>query len=223
MKGDLFVVIATPKSKGIEVLLSAIDQTKNESTIHFLLPQYINLENVPGSHWESIKGKFVFNAIQTGKVTEWILFLDNRINLADQFESIIPILNEHKGLNLIRILTFLDSNLLVKKIDGFEEWTDACAHFSDVLCFANRSNENSPAIKETIERYKRKYFPIETIILPLTKSPPINRILCPISLRMTHIFDNPEILEPEDSPENDRYLSYLPNGTRINKIPLLNF
>ena len=51
----------------------------------------------------------------------------------------------------------------------------------------------------------------------------INQILKPVSLRVTHIFDNPELLEPEDTPENDHYLEYQPSGIRKNVIPICDF
>ena len=108
----------------------------------------------------------------------------------------------------------LDSNLLVQTINGLKEWLDSCAHFSDALCFTNRSNENSSAIKELTERYKSMCYPMETFILSGKKAYLINQILKPVSLRVTHIFDNPDLLEPEDTPENDHYLEYQSTGIR---------
>ena len=60
-------------------------------------------------------------------------------------------------------------------------------------------------------------------MLSSKKDTQINQILKPVSLRVTHIFENPDLLEPEDTPENDHYLEYQSNGTRKNVIPICNF
>ena len=76
-------------------------------------------------------------------------------------------------------------------------------------------NDNAGKISEIMERYKNMCYPMESIILGLKKTPPIDHILAPIPLRISHIFDQADMLEVEDLPENDPYLIVKTNNERV--------
>ena len=91
--------------------------------------------------------------------------MSNTVDLADQIEAIISLLEENKSLSLSRIITFIDSNVLINLNVELRNWLDACAHFSDVFCFSGRKNNNSNLIKQITDRYESLYYPLETYIL----------------------------------------------------------
>ena len=223
MKGDLYIFIATPKSNYQEIFKSILVNSQDPKKSCFLIPGDEKFYGLSYSNWELIDSEFSFQSKEFPDFQEYFLLFSNKLNLADQIEATLDLFRRNKGLELIRIITLLDSNLLVQTINGLKEWIDSCAHFSDALCFTNRNNENSSAIKELTERYKSMCYPMETFILSSKKDTQINQILKPVSLRVTHIFDNPELLEPEDTPENDYYLECLSNGIRKNVIPICDF
>ena len=223
MKGDLYIFIATPKSNYLEIFKSILVNSQDPKKSCFLIPGDEKFYGLSYSNWELIDSEFSFQSKEFPDFQEYFLLFSNKLNLADQIEATLALLRKHTGLELIRIITLLDSNLLVQTINGLKEWLDSCAHFSDALCFTNRSNENSSAIKELTERYISMCYPMETFILSGKKDTQINQALKPVSLRVTHIFDNPELLEPEDTPENDHYLEYQSTGIRKNVIPICDF
>ena len=49
-------------------------------------------------------------------------------------------------------------------------------------------------------------YPLETYILSTRKEPPINQILSHTPRRVSHVFDPPELLEGDETPEQDLYL-----------------
>jgi hypothetical protein len=63
-------------------------------------------------------------------------------------------------------------------------------------------------------------YPLENIILA-KRNNSWSRILDPSPRRISHIFDDIELLDEEDYPENDRYLKKLPSGERERSIPLI--
>jgi hypothetical protein len=62
-------------------------------------------------------------------------------------------------------------------------------------------------------------YPMETFILG-KKNNPWTRILDPTPRRLSHVFDPVELLDDEDLPEHDRYLSRLASGEYKQKVPL---
>ena len=218
MKGTLFLILGTPESKRRTTLAQAVDS--NDTTSHFLLPAQLGLNSLTGTHWRWEKKQFTWEKISNDDIEEWFFFLSNEIDLAEQFEALLSLTQENEDLKIGRILTFINSELLKTDSNDLRNWIDACAHFSDVMLFSHRENDNAGMISNLIERFKNKYYPMETHIIGNKKSPPLNRILTPIPLRVSHIFDPKELLEPEDSAENDPYLASQPNGKRIIPIPL---
>ena len=223
MKGELYIFIATPKSNYLEIFKSILVNSQDPKKSCFLIPGDEKFNGLSYSNWELIDSEILFQSKEFPDFLEYFLLFSNKLNLADQIEATLVLLRKHTDLELIRVITLLDSNLLIQTINGLKEWLDSCAHFSDALCFTNRSNENSSFIKELIGRYKSMCYPMETFILSGKKTPIINQILKPVSLRVTHIFDNPDLLEPEDTPENDHYLEYQSTGIRKNAIPICDF
>jgi len=63
-------------------------------------------------------------------------------------------------------------------------------------------------------------YPLENIILA-KRNNSWSRILDPFPRRISHIFDDIELLDEEDYPENDRYLKKLPSGEHERSIPLI--
>ena len=220
MKGDLFVVIDTPDSGSLDILKHAISETESSPKTCFLLPDLLKHKNLIQSNWKWDKNCFQFENQAT--FDEWFLVLSDQFNLADQIEALLNLLKSEPNLKLIRVLSFINAEILDLDNKEFQKWLDGCAHFSDFLCFTNRSNENSNKISATQERYKNMFYPMQTMILGSKKNPPINQILAPISLRISHVFDHSDILEPDDCPENDPYLSNKSNNERNNPIPLFS-
>ena len=216
----MHIILGTPGSKRISTLSQVNSQTEDHPTSYFLLPDNMPLSGLPGSYWKWKDNHIQTNIENTENIEEWFLFLCNEISIADQIESIIAYLDLHQELEIGQIVTFINANLLEKENHEINSWIDGCAHFSDAICFSNRNNENAQFIKSILDRFKKMCYPLETFLLSNTKSPPIERILSPVPRRICHLFDPPDMLEPEDSRDNDPYLAKYPNGNRINVIQL---
>lgn len=214
MKGGLYVIIETPDSRSEVTMSHAVSNGGSICNSHFLLPKTKKFDDLPCSHWQWGNKQFNFEVSESEEINEWFLFLSNTVDLADQIEAIISLFEQNKNLSLCRILTFINSNVLFNLNNDLQIWLDACAHFSDAFCFSGRKNDNSNLIKQTIDRFESLHYPLETYILGTKKTPPINRILSSIPKRISHAFDPPEILEPEDQPPNDPFLIKRPNGNR---------
>lgn len=216
MKSNLYVIIETPESFSREILKHASPEPEKDPACTFIIPK--DQDSCPNkySHWTWTEKLPVFKL--GSEIEEIFLFLSNKLSLADQMEGVINLLSKKNDLQLVRVLTFINANFLKTEKKEFINWLDCCAHFSDVMCFTNRLNENAGKISEIMERYKNMCFPMETIILGLKKNPPIDQILAPISLRISHIFDHPDMLEDEDLPENDPYLTSKANKERVKTI-----
>ena len=219
MKGDLYVIIETPDSRSEVTLSHAVSKEESICSTYFLFPKQKDFVDLPCSQWQWEDRQFNFEVSESKEINKWFLFLSNTVDLADQIEAIISLLEENKSLSLSRIITFINSNVLINLNVELRNWLDACAHFSDVFCFSGRKNNNSNLIKQITDRYESLHYPLETYILGERKAPPINRILSSIPKRISHVFDPPEILEPDDHPQNDPFLAQQPNGKRKVGIP----
>ena len=219
MKGLLYLVIGTPNSDGISILSKHAEQDKEAKKAQILLPSQNPDEICSHSNWKWVEENFFFESSADKETEEWFLFLSNQFNLADQFEASLELLNTHSSLELARVISFVNCDDLDHK--DIVEWMDGVAHFSDILCFSNRTNANGKKLNELIERYKSMHYPLESIILSKRKSIPLNQILSSIPRRITHIFEPTELLEDNDSPDQDCYLKKLPNGNRCRTIPII--
>jgi len=213
MKSNLYVIIETPESFSREILKHASPEAEKGCDNVFIFPK--DHENCSNKHssWTWTGNSLVFE--HDNKNEEVFLFLSRELSLADQMEGVIKLLSQKNDLQLVRILTFINSNFLKSEKKEFINWLDCSAHFSDVMCFTNRLNDNAGKISGIMERYKNMCYPMETIILGLKKTPPIDHILAPIPLRISHIFDQADMLEVEDLPENDPYLIVKANNERV--------
>ena len=90
--------------------------------------------------------------------------------------------------------------------------------FQMLFAFQNRTNQNSQSLSSILDRYKTMRYPMETFILPKSKDPPIDQILCPVARRITHIFDPIDMLDPEESPAEDPFLKRQANGKRVKPL-----
>ena len=219
MKGLLYLVIGTPNSDGISILSKHAEQDKEAKKAQILLPSQNPDEICSHSNWKWVEENFFFESSADKETEEWFLFLSNQFNLADQFEASLELLDSHNSLELARVISFINCDVLDHK--DIVEWMDGVAHFSDILCFSNRTNANGKKLNELIERYKSMHYPLESIILSKRKSIPLNQILSTIPRRITHIFEPSELLEDNDSPDQDCYLKKLPNGNRCRSIPII--
>ena len=157
---------------------------------------------------------------QTLSSPEIFMFLSHEIPIADQLEAILRLKKSNDKITMGRILLFIHAPVLLEEITFFQEWLDAVVHFSDAILFVDRTNENASAIKILQERYTSMRYPLENYILA-KRNNPWSRILDPSPRRISHIFDDIELLEPEDYPENDRYLKKSPSAERERSIPLI--
>jgi len=218
MKGVLHVIVGTPDSNRRSTLAHAINPTDKNPSSHFLFPHELESTELPFSHWEWIDHGFKIKNLEEENINEWFLFLSNRIELADQFESLQEFVDQEEELEIGRIITFINSEYLNDAKDQLLDWIDGCAHFSDAFCFSNRTNQNSQSLSSILDRYKTMRYPMETFILPKSKDPPIDQILCPVARRITHIFDPIDMLDPEESPAEDPFLKRQANGKRFKPL-----
>ncbi|MBT5715741.1 MAG: hypothetical protein HOI70_02385 [Opitutae bacterium] len=220
MKGVLHIVIGTPNSNRRSTLAHAINYVEDEPSSFFLLPHKLDFFDLPGTHWMWTDNKFVIKNLETDKIDEWFLFFSNEIDLADQFETLKEFIDQQEKLEIGRILTFINADYLNEIDPLLQDWIDGCAHFSDAFCFSNRTNQNAQALSSLLDRYKTMRYPMETFILAKSKAPPIDNILCPVSRRISHIFDPNDLLDPNETPDNDPFLVRQPNGKRIKNLLL---
>ena len=217
MKGLLYLVIGTPNSDGISIISRYTEQENEANKAQILLPPQNSDPICSHSNWKWVEENLFVESSADDEINEWFLVLSNQISLADQFEASLKLINTHSSLEIAKVISFVSCDDLDHK--DIVEWMDGVAHFSDILCFSDRTNANGKKLNELIERYKSMHYPLESIILSKRKSIPLNQILSTIPRRITHIFDPLELLEDNDSPDQDCYLKKMPNGNRSRTIP----
>jgi hypothetical protein len=217
MKGILHLILGTPNSES-QSILSQANAPENQSSL-FLLPKGQKAEDYPYSEWEWIQDQFTFTDFSETSADEFFLFFSNEINLADQFEATLHILEKENELGFGRVILFINSVLLANANDQVMGWIDSAGHFADAICFTHRENQNAAAISKCKERFENMRYPLETYVVGSKKPPPIFQIFDSTPRRISHIFDPPDLLDPEDSPQNDPYLARHPNGRRQKLIP----
>ena len=217
MKGTLHLILGTPNSERRSILSQA--NTPENPSYLFLLPKELKLETPLCSEWAWNEDQFEFADFPEDPFDEFFLFFSNEINLAEQFEATMQVLDKEQELAIGRVILFINSGLLTNASDQVFAWIDGAGHFADAICFTHRKNDNAAAISKCKERFETMRYPLETYVIGSKKPPPIVRILAPTHRRISHIFDPPDLLDPEDSPQNDPYLVRLPNGKRERSIP----
>jgi len=220
MNKILHLVMETPGANASGILLEA---TQQDSPLpEFYLPNSSTNDNLNTNSWclvnEGTEDCLEFN--QPPSSPEVFMFLSHEISMADQLEAILRFQKSNDQITMGRILLFIHAPILLEEINSFQEWLDAVVHFSDAILFVDRTNKNASAIKTLQERYASMRYPLENYILS-TRNNSWSRILDPSPRRISHIFDDIELLDPEDYPENDRYLKKLPSGERERSIPLI--
>lgn len=220
MNQILHLVLETPGAKAYDILKEA---TKEDSP----LPQFYFPNPSPSckskEHTWSLGDNGCDQPLSFNDPLhspEVFIILSHQISLADQLEAFVRFQQTNEQIIMGRILLFIHSPILLEGIDSFQDWVDAVVHFTDAMLFTDRTNENASAIKTLQQRYTTLRYPLENYILS-KKNNPWSRILDPTPRRLSHIFDGIELLEPEDYPENDRYLKKLPSGERERTIPLI--
>ena len=215
MKNTIHLVLDTPGANASKILFDATRGDNPE-------PLFLHPENSSSdlSDWAFSKENKImnFSIEQKKSPTEVFLFLSLNISLADQIEATLHTLRERDDFTIGRFILFIYSPILLDPPLGFQDWLDGVVHFTDVTLFTGRSNDNASAIKMVQDRYKSMYYPMETYILA-KKNNPWAHILDSTPRRISHVFDDPVLLEPEDLPENDRYLANLASGQRQKEIP----
>tara|TARA_B100000242_G_scaffold272476_1_gene225379 strand:- start:693 stop:1367 length:675 start_codon:yes stop_codon:yes gene_type:complete len=219
MKGILHLILATPGSSAHKYLFSAIEPNSSNKSL-ILCPKDGAAQNAKISNfWEWDDKDFKFTIARETEFEEWILFLSNDLEVADQIEATLRLLALYPDLSLGRVLVFLDSEKLAHKQDLYL-WLDGCSHFADAICYTNRKNTNSKHIQDCINRYSSMRYPLETYVLN-KKTLPISSLLNPVARRISHVFDPLDLLDKNESIESDPYLERHANGERVRKIPLI--
>jgi hypothetical protein len=224
MATDLYVVLETPNSGALKYLLG--DNLAVDDTSTFLLPkEKQSSESFSSTHntfvyWEAKHNEPLnFKLPSEASENKIFLFFSPFFDLSTQFEALLETL-EKESFQLTRILAFIDANLLESISGNFLGWMDASAHFSDAICITNRTNQNGKYANELIKRYEQMRYPVETYILSDTNRRKMANVLNPRTRRISHAFDSAEMLEEEDTPQNDPYLRKLANGKREKTIPI---
>jgi hypothetical protein len=214
-----------PDSGGFEFLHNGLKDF-NDQGFHFLLPESTKNKVGPDqkeniTFWsDKDSTDLSFNLNENEENTNLFLFFSPYMNLTDQFEYLVDQIDKNAKVQIGRIISFLDANILPEISPQFQLWLDAVAHFSDVLCISNRTNQNGKAVKMIIDRYENMRYPMETYLISQNKKGKILNILNPTARRITHIFDSPDLLDSEETPQNDTYLKKLANGKREKGIPI---
>jgi len=210
----------TPRANASGILLEATQEDSPSPEFYF--PNSPPEESLNKLTWslgkKGAEDYLEFN--QPLNSPEIFMFLSHEISMADQLETILRFQKSNDQITMGRILLFIYAPVLLEEITSFQEWLDAVVHFSDAILFIDRTNENASAIKTLQERYTSMRYPLENYILA-KRNNPWSRILDPSPRRISHIFDDIELLDEDDYPENDRYLKKLPSGERERSIPLI--
>lgn len=216
----LHLILETPDCDSLDLLRKGTEDDSPPPL--FVLPPEMRNTQEEGIHWAFEKQAGIFDLFldNLSEGTEVFFFLSHQIDLADQIEATVQFLEENQMLQMGRFLLFTHAPLLLNPPTHFLDWLDAAAHFTDSMLFTGRNNENSSAIKAIQDRYFDMRFPMESFILG-KKTAPWSRILDPTPRRLSHIFDSPELLEPDDLHHNDRYLERISTGERARKVPLI--
>ena len=221
----LYIILESPDSGGFEFLIKGLKDF-NDQGFHFLLPESTKIKVGPDqkeniTFWsDKDSTDLSFNLNENEENTNLFLFFSPYMNLTDQFEYLVDQIDQNAKVQIGRIISFLDANILPEISPQFQLWLDAVAHFSDVLCISNRTNQNGKAVKMIIDRYENMRYPMETYLISQNKKGKILNILNPTARRITHIFDSPDLLDSEETPQNDTYLKKLANGKREKGIPI---
>ena len=222
---SVYVIIETPDSGGFEFLLNGLSDS-NEENFHFLLPGSLQNKINPElkkhcSFWLDINtSELSINLNKYKEKPDLFLFFSPFLNLNDQFECLLDQIEKVSVIQISRVISFVNANIMTELSPNLLLWLDAVAHFSDVLCFSNRTNENGKAVKKIIDRYEDMCYPMETYLISQNKKGKILNILNPTARRISHIFDSPDLLDTEETPLNDPYLKKLITGKREKVIPI---
>ena len=219
MNGILHLILATPGSSAFAFLSSAFEPVPHSNAFILYPKKETPKEVFPSTTWNWDSKDFKFQTHNEDKIEEWILFLSNDIEVADQVEAVLRMLSLHPELSMGRILVFLNAQTLAEE-ENLYSWLDGCAHFADAICFSNRENSNGKHVQDCIKRYSSMRYPLETYLLS-KKNFPVSSIFNPIARRISHVFDSPELLEQDEIPESDPYLERKANGQRVRNIPLI--
>lgn len=150
------------------------------------------------------------------------LLLAPKLPLPPQIEATLALLQDTDGLQLARIHLIIHCGLLPNPPPGLEAWHDACAHFADVALLSQRTDAPPRLVQDLRDRYEKKLrYPLQIELV--RKNYRIHNpalVLSSTSRRISHVFDPPEDLEPDDLPASDHYLERLPGGTYANPVPL---
>jgi len=219
MNGRLHIILGTPESERRSLLSKFTAKDEQSDAACFLLAPELESMSMPHSNWIWNQNKFEFGELPGSSDVEYFLFFSNDVDLADQFEAVLEVLSEEDDLSMGRVILFLNSSLLPGGSQQLMAWIDAAGHFSDAICFTHRKNENAMAISKCKERFETMRYPLETYVLG-SKVGALEKILHANPRRITHLFDPPDLLDEDDSPQNDPYLAKLANGRRERPVPL---
>ena len=210
----LYPIIESPGARATDYLNQATNNF-SEGSIALLPNNHPQTRDLPSTiSWKwSENNSFSIPSIDFNNVDECFLFFATERCLATQMEGLLLLLQDSDSLELGRVISLISGDFLKNYADEYSVWLDGLAHFSDVFCFTQRSNDNSSSLKKLIDRYQTLRYPLECYTLS-QKSNPWSRILSTSARRVTHIFDSPDLLEEEDTPENDPFLKRLTNGNR---------
>ena len=220
MSKYLYLIIETPLPNA-DFLDQAIENENLRKSVFLHTDDPRLAVNKNYSYWSLTEDNhFQFPEQSPQDFEESFLLLSNQSCMATQLEEVVTFLTQQPEIEIGRIISFVHCPLLENQLDNFFNWLDGVAHFSDCFCFVDRSNQNGSFLKVVENRYKTLRYPLETFQLG-KKSNSWAQILNPSPRRVSHIFDTPDLLEEEDTVENDPFLKRMFNGIRERSIPLL--
>lgn len=226
MSDNLYVIIENPNSGALAYLDECLADSV-ENSFFFILPKSFNSHLLKELYsqkiifWDDQVGsKIVYQTENWEKGNDFFLFFSPFLDLSDQFESIMQENEVTQSFQLARVISFIDAGILTNEMQIIQNWIDGVAHFSDALCVTNRDNQNGIEVSKLFKRYEQLRYPMEKYTVSLSKKGKIAGLLSQTVRRISHIFDPADLLEEEDKPDSDIYLSRLPNGNRKKRIPI---
>ena len=226
MSDNLYVIIENPDSGALAYLDECLADSV-ENSFFFILPKSLDshlLKELYSKNiifWDDQVGsKIVYQTENWEKGNDFFLFFSPFLDLSYQFESIMQENEVTQSFQLARVISFIDASILINEMQIIQNWIDGAAHFSDALCVTNRDNQNGSEVSKLFKRYEQLRYPMEKYTVSLSNKGKIAGLLSQTVRRISHIFDPADLLDEEDKPDNDIFLTKLPNGNRKKRIPI---
>ena len=115
MNGILHLILATPDLLPLPLFHPHLNPFPIQTLIFYTQKKETPKEVFSSTSWDWDSKDFKFQTHNEDKIEEWILFLSNDIEVADQVEAALRMLSLHPDLSMGRILVFLNAQTLAEE------------------------------------------------------------------------------------------------------------